>query len=388
MSDNLTIQNINGIERIAYAMRSDQPRTWWQGMQRDNGKGSVILMEPATFAPDATMEEIRAAAGMLNDAIAVTPSYMLPGNPAPMIAADVRLIVDSVTGAVLGTHSDGYKVHTYAAIFETFQNLMQNSHGGGWKMLSLGKLRGGRVIVAQAERDEAAEVIPGDYVSHRLMLQTSFDGTLPTGACDSEVRFECDNTRAMIWADGKAKRATQRHRSNLNGGHLIMKAGINTGSEAWAEGIQTLRRLADVSCNEGQARDLLRALFAKDKDKANKAAPAPAPENGASDFAALLNKPATLSIGPTSREREPRAVQDVIELFCGYNGRMQRGGDREGVKGTRYGLLQAITENVDWHTGRTWDTGRTSALFGVGAQTKAQAFELLTADLPAVTSAA
>lgn len=396
MADNLSIQN----QRIEFAQCESLPLPWWQGMQRDQGKSlPALVLTAATFTKGASVEECREAAGLQWDGIAVTPHYSLPqpaivgpdGEPieqAPrlMVAHDHRLIVRSDNGAVLGAVSAGYKPHTMTEILNHFRKLCDTAHGGGWRIVTLGALCGGAIIWAQAQRDENAEVLPGSIVAHQLVFFTSFDGSKPTGCNDSTVTVVCNNTLDMSMSDGKAKHATQRHRSAFDGDGLTRRAGINTGSDQWSKTMQAWRILADTQVTDGQARDLLNKLLRKgdgekvQTPKASKFTPAAAPEanNGAGDFAALLNKPVqTLSIGPA--EREHRNVQPIMELFSG-NG---HGADAEGYKGTRYGLLQSVTEFVDHHSGRTYDTGRTSAMFGIGAKLKAQAFEAIITDTPA-----
>jgi len=394
MSDNLSIQN----SRIEYAQCESLPVPWWQGMQRDQGKSLPRLtLNAATFPKGASVEECREAAALQWDAAAVTPHYSLPqpdiigpdGEPISqpprlLIANDHRLIVRNDTGAVLGQASAGYKVHTMTEILDHFRKLCDTAHGGGWRIVTLGALCGGAIIWAQAQRDENAEILPGSVVSHQLVFFTSFDGSKPTGCNDSTVVVVCNNTLDISMQDKGAKHATQRHRSKFDGDTLTRRAGINTGSDQWTRTMQAWKILADQQVTDGQARDLLNKLLRKgdgekvSTPKASKLQPAATPENGAGDFAALLNKPVqSLSIGPG--EREHRNVQPIMELFQGR----AHGAEFDGFKGTRYGLLQSITEFVDHEAGRTWDTGKTSAMFGIGAKLKSQAFEMIAADTPA-----
>jgi phage/plasmid-like protein (TIGR03299 family) len=326
----------------------------------------------ATFSKGATIEEIRAAANLEWDAISVIPSFTLPGQTGLYSAPDHRLIVRSDTGQVLGQASAGYKVHSMSEVLGYFQSLCE-THGGGWRIITVGALREGSVIWAQAERDESAEVIPGQVIAHRLMMQTSFDGTLPTGCSDGETVIVCNNTRSINWTEA-GKKATQRHRSRFDGERLTAKAGINTGSEAWVKNIQALRILADTACNPDQGRDILRALLEKPTTSKAKPAPAATPSTApASDFAALL---AGRSVKVLELDREHRNVSPIMALWQGQ-GRGAEAGDQ--YTGTRYGLLQAVTEFTDHHAGRSWDTGRTSAYFGQGAALKDRAFEMIAA---------
>lgn len=377
MSDNLTIQG----NKIMMAQRADLAAPWWAGMKRGD-----VIMQPGSFSMDAAqlatpehVAEVRAACLLDWDAISVTPHYTLPGSTELHVAKDHRLIVRNDTGAVLGQASDGYKVHTMSELLTYMQKLMAHALGGGWRLVTIGGLSGGRVIWAQARRDESAEVLPGVEIARTLMLQTSFDGSQPTGCSDGETVIVCDNTRRANWNEA-GKKATQRHRSAFDGQRLTDKAGIQTSAEGWQRNIQALRILADTPCSDGQARDILRNLLdkpAKDaKETKNKLAQ-PA-DNAASDFAALLSKPVqTLSLAPEAREH--RNVAPIMALFQGQG----HGAETEGYKGTRYGLLQSVTEFVDHFAGRTYDTGRMAAQFGQGDALKTRATELVIEGTPA-----
>ena len=79
----------------------------------------------------------------------------------------------------------------------------------------------------------------------------------------------------------------------------------------------------------------------------------------------------------TQRENvsDSRAYKQVMALF---NGRAI-GSEFEGVIGTRWGMLNAVTELVDHERGRSDNTRLESAWFGTGAAMKARALELLAA---------
>ena len=53
------------------------------------------------------------------------------------------------------------------------------------------------------------------------------------------------------------------------------------------------------------------------------------------------------------------------------------GSDLPGVSGTRWGMLNAVTELVDHERGRSNNTRIESAWFGTGAALKARAVEML-----------
>jgi phage/plasmid-like protein (TIGR03299 family) len=94
------------------------------------------------------------------------------------------------------------------------------------------------------------------------------------------------------------------------------------------------------------------------------------PAAEADDFVTRLLQPYT------QRENvsDSRAYKRVMALF---NGRAI-GSDIEGVIGTRWGMLNAVTELVDHERGSTTNNRLESAWFGTGAAMKNKALELLT----------
>ena len=72
---------------------------------------------------------------------------------------------------------------------------------------------------------------------------------------------------------------------------------------------------------------------------------------------------------------QSRAYRRVLELFNGRG----IGSDIPGVMGTRWGMLNAVTELVDHERGRSDNTRMESAWFGTGANLKNRALELLAA---------
>lgn len=73
--------------------------------------------------------------------------------------------------------------------------------------------------------------------------------------------------------------------------------------------------------------------------------------------------------------KDHRNVTRILELFAGEG----RGATHAGSMGTRWGLLNAVTEFVDHEAARNGDNRLSSAWFGKGDEIKTQVAELLTA---------
>lgn len=70
---------------------------------------------------------------------------------------------------------------------------------------------------------------------------------------------------------------------------------------------------------------------------------------------------------------QPRAYSKIRDLFEGQG----KGADLASSRGTAWGLLNAVTEHVDHHAGRSSDTRMRSAWLGQGAQIKTQTLRAL-----------
>jgi hypothetical protein len=98
----------------------------------------------------------------------------------------------------------------------------------------------------------------------------------------------------------------------------------------------------------------------------------PMAAEAADAFVAELLQPYHTSKLPIN---ETRAYKRILALFNGG----AIGSELPGVAGTRWAMLNAVTELVDHERGRSNNTRIESAWFGAGAALKARAAELLAA---------
>jgi hypothetical protein len=90
----------------------------------------------------------------------------------------------------------------------------------------------------------------------------------------------------------------------------------------------------------------------------------------ADDFVAELLRPYHTSARPVT---ESKAYVRIMQLFNGQ----AIGSELPGVAGTRWAMLNAVTELIDHERGRSNNTRMESAWFGTGAALKARAVDLL-----------
>ena len=167
------------------------------------------------------------------------------------------------------------------------------------------------------------------------MLATSCDGSMSTVARFVNTRVVCNNTLRIAVGE-QVPQVKVTHRQKFDASRVRDELGLT--DEAWIAHAETLNRLADTRVTEARAQEFLRNLF------------------------------------PTTGERPSIASERSFELFMGK----AIGSDLPGVSGTAWGLLNAVTEYLDHHRGRSQDARLSEAWFGGGATMKQKALDLLT----------
>lgn len=243
--------------------------------------------------------------------------------------------------APLAVVSNGYKVVQPDEVLRFFESVATRS---GFHLSAAGTLRGGRRFWATARIGEAAPVSVRDRIGAYLLLSTSCDGSSATEARITTTRVVCANTLAIARGEGRAAvRVT--HRSSFDAEAVRVDLGLVDG--AWAGFRRDMLRLANRPMLLDEAGEFIARLLA------------PAPTQESADKA-----------------RESRGFTKILSLFDGE----AKGSDLEGVRETRYGLLQAITEYADHHVRATSEESRfVSAQWGPGGDLKTRAFDLLLA---------
>lgn len=276
--------------------------------------------------------------------------------PEDLVFDDYKAIYRSDTLAPLSIVGAGYNVVQPVEVLEFFRDLVEQE---GWWIHTAGVLKGGRKIWAMATNDESGNVGRGDRVTRNLLLATSLDGSLATTAMETSVRVVCNNTLTMAVNNENDRAVRVSHRSVFY--PELVKRALGVQQDRFQAFMAQARQLADTPVSTDQAREYLERIF--QVDKVAKA-----------DLSWLG---VITPDGPVDRERPTtRGLESVLALFEGAG----KGADLKTARGTRWGLLNAVTQHVDWAMGRTDDTRLDSAWFGRGAGIKGDALQLLTED--------
>ena len=274
--------------------------------------------------------------------------YKTPAATGHQVWPDRKVLHRSDTGSALAVVSKDYKTVQPAEVMGFFQKLLDL---GGFQMETAGALSHGRRVWALASVGDGAEVVDGDVVKPYLLLGTSYDGTMATIAKFTAIRVVCNNTitpAVNSTSDeidkGYIKSAVRvLHSERFDADAVRLQLGIVANQ--FERFMVESRKLAHVDMSFSDA-----DLFVKE-----------------------LLKPyhtGRLDIVDT------KAYKRVIELWQGRT----IGADilrAAHVEGSRWGMLNAVTQLVDHERGRSDNTRLESAWFGTGSAIKNRALELL-----------
>ena len=307
------------------------------------------------LTPGASIETWTAEAGLGYTVLESPVLYQSPAVTELQSWPNRKVLHRSDTGAPLAVVSDGYRVVQPGEVMDFFRELVNI---GGFQLETAGALSDGKRVWALASVGDAAPVVSRDIVRPYLLLATSYDGTMATVAKFTAIRVVCNNTITAA-VGGYANGAPIKGEAETNLGYLksavrvlhsenfkadAVRLELGIAANAWEKFLINSRQLAGQGMTPAEADDFLVALL-KPWNRA------------ARDI------------------KESRAFGRVLQLFNGG----AIGADIPGVAGTRWAMLNAVTELVDHERGRSNNTRVESAWFGSGAALKSRAVELLTA---------
>lgn len=384
------IDNSTGRAAMAYA--GARP---WHGLGAELTAGASI----ETWTREAGLDWL---------AMSAVPMFQRADGSVGMFD-DKQVIYRGDTGAPLSVMGAGYKIVQPRDVLEFFRNVVRDH---GFSIETAGALNGGRKIWALARNGHAGEVVKGDSVRQYLLLATSLDGSTPTVAAYTSVRVVCQNTMREAFAEVKKRRGADRagsvvvtsHRSDFDAASVREQLGV--ADKTWQKYMEQMRTLAATPCDMEEARELLRRVFGQPvstrrKDDAEPTTATAANSAGHDSLASLMQGEARVidahadalaahegrsdvaRLIAQGSMREQKSVARCLSLFAGEG----MGAELGGVAGTRWGLLNAVTQHIDHEQGRTADNRMSSAWFGRGDAAKSEFARLLVGASGAMTEA-
>ena len=235
----------------------------------------------------------------------------------------------------LGLVSKKYQVVQPSEVIEFFRDIAK---AGGLELSAAGTIYGGKRFWATAKIGEASPTSISDKIGGYLLISTSADGSLATEVRRPTVRTVCSNTLAMAMADAHASvRVT--HKSVFDPAAVKEFMGLNEA--AWAAFKHQVVRLA------------------------NKPVLIEAAESITADI-----------LGGGDKVHATAGYNKILDLFQGE----AKGSELDGVQGTAWGYINAVTEYADWFSrARSQENRFVSAQWGPGADLKQRALDAVLA---------
>lgn len=325
----------NGLAEMAYV-----GETPWHGL------GQLLV-------PGASIEDWRIAAGMnweimrapvqfsasgwrdkgtMESGIIVEPDAVLTTWPQQ------EVLYRSDTKAPLNVVSNYYNVVQPAQVLEFFRDLVAQH---GFELETAGTLKGGKRFWALARTNLDAEVVDGDTVRTYLLLVSSCDSGLATTAMFTSVRVVCNNTLQMSLSGGSAKRVSVRHNTEFNPNSVKLQLGLDADN-VFGSFMTRMRLFSNKSLSGSMAEELVETMFA--------------------------------NLGRQGDIRQSKGFVKVLDLF----NKTGKGSQIDGVAGTGWGLINAVTEYADFHVrARNQEFRLDSSWFGAGRAMKETMLELM-----------
>lgn len=324
----------NGKVEMAY--RGETP---WHGLGQSLEAGQTIEQWITAAGMDWSIQRSKVRFATGRDQTAIEQFAEIP---------DQHVLMRSDSKAPLGIVSERFKVVQPRQVLEFFRDLTEHA---GFTMETAGTMFGGRRFWALAHIGESAVIKNlADSVGGYLLLCTAADGTLATTGRFTTVRVVCNNTLSMAMS-GKAASGHESkisHRSVFDPSRMKDELGI--ARDSFGIWVKTMRELAGEAVSISEAEQLTFALLSP------------------KDWAASTQE-------EIATVQTTTGYQKVMALFNGEG----MGSTMNGVAGTRWGWLNAVTEYTDHHIrARSTDNRLDSAWFGNGDKLKTKALEIAT----------
>lgn len=279
----------------------------------------------------ASIEEWRTAAGMNWKIQRAKVRYPVSHDPAvPMREiADQMVLLRSDTKDALGIVSDKYKVVQPGDVLEFFRDIVK---AGGLELSAAGTIYGGKRFWATAKIGEASPTSVRDKIGGFLLLSTSADGSQRTEARRTTIRAVCKNTLAMAASDSLPW-VKISHRTEFDPDEVKQFMGLNEA--AWDAFRHQITRLANIPVDQTKAEELTEMV-----------------------------------LGGGEKVIASAGYNKILDLFNGAG----KGANLDGVYGTGWGYVNAVTEYIDhWTRARSDENRFVSSQWGPGADMKQRA---------------
>lgn len=298
----------------------------WHGLGTEKARG-------------ATLESWREDSGLGWTAERANTLYF--DNSGIERTVDDRVVLyRSDTGAPLGIVSNRYQIVQPKDVVDFYEDLCDRH---GFAMETMGSLKGGRIVWALAQTGLSLTLPGNDRVNAYVLLYTSFDGSFSTIARFTSVRVVCNNTLTMAHGETGLQSISTRHNTAFNADNVKVQLKIGDAFERFNRDTLALTQRA---VSETEAVKFFLSVY----------------HNLTTEQVSKLDASKKKSVDKTMER-----LATILHTAPGQS--------LESARGTVWGLLNAVTYDIDHSTRARSDESRLrSAWFGNGESIKNAAF--------------
>jgi phage/plasmid-like protein (TIGR03299 family) len=294
----------------------------------------------ADISNATSREDWMATAGMNWKAEMADVMYRAKGDPRLFTVEDKKVIYRDDTGLDLGVTSDHFKMFQPHDVAYFFEDLCQRH---GFVLDRAGTFKGGKVIFARAKVGNALRIHGNDIVVGTVSLVTSFDGTVATTIRFGTLRLICLN--GLMVGEDIVPVIKVKHRSIVNPTQVKLQLGLTGVYERFETEAD---RMASTRVNERQAIEYFMQVYYDMKSE---------------------------QMVDAQTDKQAKIDETIARLARHFIA--SPGAQLASAKGTAWGLLNAVTYDVDHvANARSFENRAYSALLGPGEKLKQKARDL------------
>ncbi len=306
-----------------------------------HGLGHYVGDEPVDSAEAMTMAGLDWSVGLYP----IESSIRLPDARRIEVHPRHYAVLRDSDDKILGQVSEQYRPIQNQEAFAFLDSMA--TQGQDLRYHTAGALRGGRRVWMLAKlKNHQIEPIPGDVTQPYLLLTNRHDGKGSLRCFFTTVRVVCQNTLNWALSEGAHNGVSIRHTGDVHTKLYDARSLLQQAEVAFAHYSHTAVQLASQPIRRGDWSSFLTGLLAPDSVEDESYDP-------------LLTS----------------AGQQISDAFISGPG-----SDIPGVRGTRWGALQAVTHyTTHLRRSQTGQAGRLEAAwFGTGNQVNQRAVSMLT----------
>jgi len=297
-------------------------------IQENDTQAKVVRQEPWFFGKNLAdirnFDEAIEASGLTWEAVTAPVKYDWNGETFEMPKTNV--VIRNDNGYALGTGSLKYYPYQNASMWEFIRRVYGQMDKRQARIETAGSLDGGSRVWVLV-RNGFYEPVKNDRINKYFLFVNAFDGSMAIKTLFTDIRVVCRNTlaRAIAMAEKMAEKGLQTMYSvkhTRNADLYLEEAAEMLGLRAAYDenAAELMTNMAQRAMTEKQMRSFLDELY-----------PIRTVE--------VEDAEERISISSILKDKKVNRIMELVEVGAGA--------DIPGVRGTEYGLYNAITEYAD-----------------------------------------